>query len=113
MFLAPQAHSAQAALFAPQPQATVGSGTTVTTSSPTVSSTGIFINKFFEILLGLVGLVSVAFLMWGAIRYINALGYQNDLDSAKAVMINSIVIINITIIVFALIKILTNLLFQT
>lgn len=60
--------------------------------------------------LGFVGILAVAFLLWGAVQYIISSGDPSKLDAAKNTIIYAIVGIIITILAFTIVNTVANIL---
>jgi TRAP-type C4-dicarboxylate transport system permease small subunit len=111
LVLASAPFQVRAEIFSSQPEPPPATAQTETNTTVATSSVGEKIGKFFSILLGLVGLVSVIFLLKGAVKYVNSQGTESDVEGSKSTMNVAIIAMAITILAFALMRLLTSLLF--
>lgn len=70
----------------------------------TISSPGGLIATIGNILLWLVGILSVIFLIWGGIRYITSAGDANKVTAAKNTIVYAIVGLVVAIFAYALVN---------
>lgn len=66
------------------------------------------IELIIEILLAIVGLISVLFLIIGGFRYVTSGGNEETTESAKKTITNSIIGIIIVILAFVIVRVITN-----
>lgn len=78
------------------------------TGLPGDTNVSTFILRIINIALAIAGLIAVLFLIIGGFRYITAAGNEEAAESAKKIIINSIIGVVVIILSFVIVRVISN-----